>query len=188
MAVTQSPVVTLNLTMLIQGFYNSSTDIMVQDTARVYLRNSASPYAIVDSAKAYLNNSGTGTFIFSNAVNGVNYYLQVKHRNSLETWSKTAQTFTGNALSYNFITANTQAYGDNMINVDASPIRYAVYGGDVNQDGYTDLTDVTLIFNDASSFSSGYLATDLTGDNNVDLSDITIAFNNSSSFVSKTRP
>ena len=66
-SVTQRPFVTLNLTMLIQGFYNSSTNLMVQDTARVYLRNISSPYAIVDSAKAYLSNTGTGTFSFSNA-------------------------------------------------------------------------------------------------------------------------
>ncbi len=183
-----SAVKQLNLTMLIQGFYNSSTDLMVQDTARVYIRNSTTPYAIVDSAKAYLSNTGAGTFSFLNAVNGVNYYLQLKQRNSLETWSKTVQTFAGNSLTYNFTTANTQAYGNNMINVDASPVLYAVYSGDVNQDGIIDLNDVISVYNAASGFSSGYVVNDVNGDNIVDLNDILIAYNNSTAFVAVIRP
>jgi len=178
----------LNLTMLMQGFYNSSTDLMVQDTARVYLRNSSSPYAIVDSAIAYLSSSGAGTYSFSNAVNGVNYYLQLRHRNSLETWSKTAQTFTANTLTYNFTSANTQAFGNNMINADASPVRYAVYSGDVNQDGTVDLNDVVQTYNAANVFTSGYILTDLTGDNLADLNDVILAYNNSASFVAAVRP
>ena len=178
----------LNLTMLIQGFYNSSTDLMVQDTARVYLRNSTTPYAIVDSAKAYLSSSGAGTFSFSNAANGVSYYLQLKQRNSLETWSKTTQAFTANSLTYNFTTANTQAYGNNMINVDASPVRFADYSGDVNQDGTIDLNDVLSVYNAASGFSSGYVVNDVNGDNIVDLNDILIAYNNSTAFVAVMKP
>ncbi|MBK8552539.1 MAG: FG-GAP repeat protein [Ignavibacteria bacterium] len=187
-AVTQRPLVTLNLTMLIQGFYNSSTDLMVQDTARVYLRNSSSPYAIVDSAKAYLSNAGAGTFSFSKAVNGVSYYLQLKQRNSLETWSKTSHAFTGNALTYNFTTTNTQAYGNNMINVDVSPARFADYSGDVNQDGAIDLTDVLAVYNSANSFVNGYVTTDLTGNEIVDLTDVLMAYNNSVGFVRMIRP
>ena len=178
----------LNLTMLIQGFYNSSTNLMIKDTARVYLRNSSTPYAIVDSAKAYLSNTGTSVFLFSNAVNGTNYYLQLKQRNSMETWSKNAQTFTANSLTYNFTTANTQAYGNNMINVDASPVNYAVYSGDVNQDGTIDLGDVLSVYNAASFFSSGYVVNDVNGDNIVDLNDILIAYNNSAGFVAVIRP
>jgi len=178
----------LNLTMLMQGFYNSSTDLMVQDTARVYLRNSSSPYAILDSAKAFLSNTGAGTYSFANAVNGVNYYLQLKQRNSLETWSKTTQTFTANTLTYNFTSANTQAFGNNMINVDASPVRYAVYSGDVNNDGTVDLNDVVQTYNAANVFSTGYILTDLTGDNLADLNDVILAYNNSAAFVAAVRP
>ena len=187
-AVTQRPVVTLNLTMLIQGFYNSTANIMIQDTARVYLRTGTAPYAIVDSAKAQLSNAGVGVFSFANAVNGVNYYLQLKHRNSLETWSKTVQTFTGNSLTYNFTTANTQAFGNNMKQVDASPVRFAIYGGDVNQDGTVDATDLSAIDNDAQGFVSGYVVTDLNGDNFVDGTDFAIADNNAGNFVSIIRP
>jgi hypothetical protein len=62
---------TLNLTMLVEGFYDSGSDAMIQDTLVVYLRNSSSPYAIVDTAQTYLTSSGQGTFSFADAVNGV---------------------------------------------------------------------------------------------------------------------
>lgn len=178
----------LNLTTIIEGFYDASTDIMVSDTATVYLRSSVSPYAIVDSDKKLLNSSGAGTFSFANAVNGTSYYVVVTHRNSIETWSGTALVFSGGTLTYNFESSAAQAYGNNMKQVDAAPVKYGIYSGDVNQDGYIDLTDLTLVFNDASSFLTGYVVTDVNGDNIVDLTDLTITYNNSSAFVSVMKP
>ena len=178
----------LNLTLYIQGFYNATSNNMVNDTVRVYLKNNSSPYNTIDSSKGILNSSGTGNLLFPNAVNGVNYYIQIKHRNSLETWSKTAQTFVSNSLTYNFTTSNTKAYGNNMINVDASPVGYAVYNGDVNKDGTIDLNDVLQTYNAANVFTSGYVVTDNNGDNIVDLNDILIAYNNSAAFVAVIRP
>ena len=183
-----SDISTLNLTALIQGFYNSSSDLMIQDTVRVYLRNNASPYAKVDSAVSILSNTGGSAFIFSNAVNSANYYLVFKHRNSIETWSKTAQQFTSNSMTYNFSTANTQAYGDNMIQADNAPVVYAVYSGDVNQDGTIDLTDGSEIDNDAFNFNSGYLPTDVNGDEIIDVADAVYADNNGFNFVGKITP
>ncbi|MBK8553933.1 MAG: VCBS repeat-containing protein [Ignavibacteria bacterium] len=180
-----------SIKLAIEGFYNAGTDgLNTSDTVRIYLRNSSSPYNIVDSAKSVIDSvTMTGSFLFINAPTGT-YYLQAKGRNCIETWSKTGgeSYISSSVLNYDFTTANTQAFGNNMIQVDATPVRYGIYSGDVNQDGNIDLTDVTLVFNSASSFSSGYLSTDLTGDNNVDLTDLTMAFNNSSSFVSKKRP
>ncbi|MBX7041687.1 MAG: hypothetical protein K1X85_02190 [Ignavibacteria bacterium] len=178
----------LNLTMLIQGLYDEGTNSMIRDTVRIYLRNSTTPYAIVDSAKAYLSSTGAGTFSFQNASNGVNYYLHLKHRNSIETWSKTAQSFTGNSMTYDFTTASTQAFGDNMIQLDVSPLRFGIYSGDVNQDETVDGTDMSAIYNDAANFLSGYVVTDLTGDEFVDGSDFAIADNNAGTFVSVVRP
>ena len=178
----------LNLTMLIQGFYNAVANSLIRDTVRVYLRNSSSPYAIVDSAKAYLSSTGAGTFPFQNASNDVNYYLHLKHRNSLETWSKTTQTFTGNSMTYDFTTANTQAFGDNMPGIDASPVKFGIYSGDQNQNGIVDLTDVVNVSNEAAYFTSGYFPTDMNGENTTDLTDIVITSNNAGSFVAKIVP
>jgi len=180
----------LSLRMFIQGFYNSSNNQMVQDTLRVYLRNSSAPFAIVDSAKAVLNQTGYATLNFANATNGVNYYLHLKHRNSIETWSKTPQSFNSSVMTYDFSTSITQAYGDNMIQVDASPPppRFAIYSGDVNQDGVIDGSDIQRIDNDATFFLTGYLPTDLNGDGVIDGGDALFGENNAGKYVLKITP
>ena len=71
---------------------------------------------------------------------------------------------------------------------DASPVRFAIFGGDINQDGTVDATDVSTIDNDAQNFVSGYVVTDLTGDDFVDGTDFAIADNNAANFVSVIRP
>jgi len=178
----------LTSTVLIQGFYDANLNTMIQDTIRVFLRNSSSPYEIIDSSKTHLNSSGTGTFSFSNASNGINYYIHIKHRNSVETWSSSGQSFISSMLTYNFSSSNTQAYGSNMIEVDNSPIAFAIYSGDVNQDGTADATDLSMIDNDAYNFITGYVNTDLTGNNVTDASDAAIADNNAFNFVSLVIP
>ena len=179
---------TLTLTATIQGLYNASSNSIIRDTVRVYLRNASSPFAIADSAKAYLNSSSTGTYTFSKAVNFTQYFIQTKHRNSIETWSKTPQFFTNSESSYDFSLAITQAYGDNLILVNSSPIRYAVYNGDVNQNGNIDLSDVIQTYNSAIVFTAGYVVSDLNGDSVVDLNDILITYNNSTGFVAVLKP
>lgn len=180
--------VTLNQKICIEGFYNPDTDAMVSDTVSVYLRNAAPPYEVIDFATGVVNSSGQGSFEFLDATNGADYFIQFEHRNSLETWSNTPQQFTANMLNYDFTTANTQANGSNMIQVDASPVKYAVFSGDVNQDGTVDLNDVLSIYNAAVSFTSGYVINDVNGDNAVDLNDMLIAYNNSAEFVAVIKP
>ncbi|MEZ4690114.1 MAG: hypothetical protein R3A12_07990, partial [Ignavibacteria bacterium] len=143
---------------------------------------------IVDSATAFVDPSGLGIYTFSNAVNGVNYFIHLKHRNSIETWSKTTQMFTADNLNYNFTSAITQAYGDNQKLIDNSPVKYGTYSGDENQNGIADLTDVVNVSNAANSFTNGYVSTDMNGNNITDLSDLVITSNNASAFVSKIVP
>ncbi|MBK6876055.1 MAG: hypothetical protein IPG99_06250 [Ignavibacteria bacterium] len=75
-----------------------------------------------------------------------------------------------------------------MLQADASPVKYAIYSADVNQDGTVDATDVSTIDNDASNFVSGYVVTDLTGDHFVDGTDFAIADNNAANFVRTITP
>lgn len=179
----------MNLTAFIQGFYSSSSDIMVPDTITVYLRNAASPFAKVDSIKNILDTSGAGTYIFSNAINGTNYYIVLKHRNSIETWSKSpGQSFVNASLAYNLTDTISKAFGSNMIQVDASPVRFGIFSGDINQDGSVDASDIVNVFNDANNFVSGYVHTDVTGDDFVDATDLILTYNNSINFVSKITP
>ncbi len=176
---------TLQLTCLIEGMYNSGLNQMVSDTAKVYLRNSTSPYAVVDSSVSILGTNGSGTFSFPNAVNGVNYYIVVDHRNSIETWSNTGYSFVANSLAFDFSTAATQAFGSNQVLLG---LRYALFSGDANKDGAIDGSDISLIDNDASNFVGGYVVTDLNGDLFVDGSDFSIADNNAANFIGVIRP
>jgi hypothetical protein len=175
----------LDLTSKIEGFYDANSNSMVGDTMRVYLRSAVNPYPKIDSAKAYLNSAGQASFIFNNASNGTPYYIQLKHRNGLETWSKTTQAFSSNHLVYNFTTEAAKAFGNNM---KLQGSNWVVYGGDVNQDGFVNLTDVLAIHNNAITFTAGYVFTDVNGDNITDLTDLVLAYNNSNNFVQKVTP
>lgn len=158
----------------------------IQDTVSVLIRNAAAPYDINDSSRGYIDPTGTVTLNYSNILNGVNYYLVVKHRNSIETWSRSGgEVFTGSVLNYDLTTSASQAYGSNQKLVGS---KYSVFTGDVNQEGSTDLTDIITIYNDAGIFASGYINTDLNYDNLADLTDIIYAYNNSSIFVAVVRP
>lgn len=170
---------TLTLTALIQGFYNESNDLMVSDTATVFLRNISSPYIIVDSAKAILNSSGTAAFSFMNIFNNAPYYIQFKHRNSIETWSRSGgESFVSSVLTYDFTDTLSKAFGNNMTIADSSPLKYSIYNGDVNQDGSIDASDLSSVENDASISLTGYLNTDITGDDFVDAGDVSMVENN----------
>ncbi len=65
---------------------------------------------------------------------------------------------------------------------------YAIYGGDVNQDGSADSGDMTPVDNDAANFESGYLPTDVNGDGSIDSGDMTLIDNNASLFVGSILP
>ena len=175
--------VSLNITLGIEGLRNGA--IQVQDTIRIYLRNNSSPFNAVDSAKTHLNSSGSSSVSFPNAIGG-NYYIQIKHRNALESWSSAAVGFVnGTVTNYDFTTSQSQTFGNNSVLKSGI---YCIYSGDINHDGYINLDDVIGINNDAAFFVNGYTVTDINGDNIIDLNDILIASNNSGNFVSLIRP
>lgn len=184
-ALKYSQTKTLNLSSLIEGFYNNVSNKMIRDTMIVYLRNNSPPFALVDSSKSVLDSNGNGAFYFSNASNVVSYYIVLKHRNSIETWSKTGVAFSSNSLNYDFTTAADKAFGDNLI---LKGSKYCVFSGDVNQDGNVDAADLSAVDNDVFNFISGYVRTDVTGNNVTDANDLAITDNNVFNFVHKLIP
>ena len=159
----------------------------MKDTVKAILRNIISPFNKIDSSMAVIDSvSFTGFFIFKNAPSGT-YYIQLMHRNTIETWSKSGgESMTGGILkNYDFTTASSQAFGNNMV---LKGTKYCIFSGDVNKDGFVNLTDVINIYNDAGMFTTGYKVTDVNGDNISDLADVLIAYNNSTGFVSVVRP
>ncbi|MBP9191379.1 MAG: hypothetical protein KBF96_02400 [Ignavibacteria bacterium] len=179
----------LDLTAFIDGLYNTSANTMISDTLNVFLRNSSAPYSIVDSSKGILSTSGNGSFSFSNVPSG-QYYIVLTHRNSIETWSRQGgEVFTaGINISYNMSDQITKAFGNNLKQVDTSPIRFADYSGDINQDGNVDLTDIVNINNNATVFQAGYVLSDLNGDNITDLTDLLIGINNAAVYAVRVTP
>ena len=178
----------LNLTALIQGFYDPVSDLMIPDTMRVSIRNVFPPYAIVDTSKALLDANGNGQFNFTNTIDGNPYFLDLNHRNSIQTFSSGGILFSSGQATYDFTFSQFQAFGNNMIQVDVLPVRYAIYGGDVNKDGQVDVTDLVLIDNDAYNLVTGYVETDVTGDNFVDITDFALVDNNGLNFVGAIVP
>ncbi|MEZ4690419.1 MAG: hypothetical protein R3A12_09650 [Ignavibacteria bacterium] len=173
--------------VIMEGFYDVPNNrLNMTDTVRFYLRNSSSPYALVDSAIVTIDSLTFNSPVqFANAGTG-QYYLQVKHRNSLETWSKDRIKYiAGSMFNYDFTFSADQAYGNNEI---LKGTKYCIYSGDVNQNGFIDLADVLDIYNNSTSFINGYVVTDVNGDRITDLADILIAYNNAIAFVSAKFP
>lgn len=177
------------ITVFPEGFYNTSTGKLNNpDSIRIYLRNITAPYAVVDSSIAVVDKTTfQGKFVFKYVDNGT-YYIQTKHRNSLETWSKSGgEAFVkGQDNYYDFTTAASQAYGNNQKTPGGG--KYGLFSGDDNQDGVVDLSDLVLTFNDVVVFTSGYFNTDNNYDEISDLSDLIIAYNNGAAFASIIRP
>lgn len=171
-----------------EGFYNSATGrLRMKDTMRVYLRNPASPFAIADSAKGLMDSvSFNASLKFNSELSPGNYYLEMRHRNSLETWSSVPVNYSfGSKVFYDFTTSVNSAYGDNMKSVSS---KWGIYSGDVDQNGFIDLVDVLSVYNESNNFLTGYVVQDCNGDSIVDLVDVLIAYNNAQLFVAKIVP
>jgi len=168
---------------LIEGFYNGA--VMISDTVSVELRSTSPPYNLVDQTKIFLNSNGQGSGKFYVAENNTPYYLVLKHRNAVETWSALPQTFTANTLSYDFTSGSNKAYGNNLKLIGS---KWCIYGGDVNQDGFVETADVNLVFTDNVNGVTGYISTDLDGDMYTEIEDLNIVFINSSLNISRQTP
>jgi hypothetical protein len=179
--------VQLTLTAFLEGYTNTLGTAMnyAPSAVTVELHGANSPYALIESKTGSLSTAGIGTFNFTTAVNGTPYYIVVKTWNTIETWSKTAQSFTSGSLSYDFTSAQTQAYGNNLTQIGT---KWCIYSGDINQDGYINLSDYNLINNDSYNLVHGAVVTDLTGDLYTNLTDDNIVNNNSYIVILKHTP
>ncbi len=187
--VLSAPSNTASIGCMPQGFYRPLPfPQTIQDTVRVYLHRTDFANVIVDSATSYLTTNAIAASPFTKALTG-NYYIEVRHRNSIQTWSKNGGEVynRGSDLIFNFVSPANQAYNNNQYLIDPAPY-YGMFGGDIDQNGFVDLNDLTLVYNDASSFVTGYVVTDVTGNNITDLNDILLTYNNSSNFVTVQKP
>ena len=169
----------ITITAQIEGFSNGTT--MIPDNVTAELHASASPHALVTSVVGALNSSGTHTFNFPAGSAGTAYFIAIKHRNAVETWSAAATS----ASTYDFTSAQGQAFGSNMIHKGTV---WCFYSGDVNHDGIVDSGDLGLVDNDNANYVSGYTDTDVNGDGIVDSGDLGIVDNNNVNYVGAVIP
>ncbi|MEK8181173.1 dockerin type I domain-containing protein [Flavobacterium buctense] len=186
----------VNLKLFIEGYYaggNAMTPVKANqgvgvsttlvDDVTVELRDANSPHDLVATVSAQLQTNGDVSATLP-ALAG-SYYIAVKHRNALETWSATAQTVGASPLTYDFTTAANKAYGDNMKNIGGV---FCFYSGDINQDGFIEGGDFPILINASDDFLEGFQTTDLNGDGFVDGADFPFLINNSDNFVEILRP
>jgi hypothetical protein len=183
----------VNLTMFIQGYYTfggamasvrvnqeiEGADIADVEMLTVELHD-AENFSMVTATTAMLHTDGTLSASFDDAPSG-SYYIAIKGRNSIQTWSAEPQTVGSTPLAYNFSTAASQAYGDNMIDMGEGV--FAFYSGDIAQDELIEFSDYSAWETDAFNFAFGDFATDLTGDGLVEFSDYSIWEANAFNFI-----
>lgn len=106
---------TLNLSMMLEGYYSGGSTMSPvlnnagissnpnhADSIAVELHDVMSPETIVATANTIVNSSGLATVTFPPAFSGGTYYVVVRHRNSVATWSKNPVTL-GPVTNYDFI-------------------------------------------------------------------------------------
>ena len=192
---TTATTVTLNLKAYLEGFYSGSGTMkavanpsglpLLCDTITLQLMNSSSPYAMAYTMTGLLQTNGTCTFPVPLGAFNNSYYLNVKHRNSLDTWSALPVSFASDQVNYDFSTAATQAYGNNEHNLAGV---YCIHSGDINRDGAINLSDVSSLESAFPLYTTGYLVYDLTGDWYIESSDYSLLENEISLFLVTRHP
>jgi hypothetical protein len=188
----------LNLTTFLEGSYADSSSMTatankinaaipssIADSITVELHASTSPYDTMYSSKGVVNTNGTAAISFPNSTLDSSYYIVIKHRNSIETWSASPVTISNHTI-YNFTTAASQAYGANLSNLGKGV--FGMYSGDINQDGSVDFNDYPELDIASNLGVLGYDVNDLNGDASVDFNDFPILDINSNNGIIVMRP
>lgn len=189
-----------NLTAYLEGLYSSGTGNRkaqdevgdhfagpVADLITVSLASATLPYATVyTTANVLLYANGKCSFSIPGTLSG-SYYIVVNHRNSIETWSAAPVALTG-GVNYNFTTAASQAYGNNMKPLAGGV--FGFYGGNTSGsiDQKVDGTDMAVVDNGSTILLKGYVTADATGDGKVDGSDMALTDNNATSVITRIKP
>lgn len=195
---------TLKLKLFLEGFYAAphlmrsnlfdlgiSIDPAEADTIEVNLWSpeNLSNTEPEHSLQTVLHTDGTASMQFPASVIDGAWYIAVKHRNHLETWSRLPVLFSS-TTNFDFSIALEQAFDDGINPAMAAMpgAVFAFYGGDTNGDGGVDASDLSDTYNDSNLFLFGYYETDVTGDGGPDASDLALIYNNSQLFLFYARP
>lgn len=186
--IVNTSVSTLEMKVSIDGFYNAdSSRLNMKDTVRIYVRRFESPYNLVDSAVSVLDSVSLKALCFFNNTPNGKYFFVIKHRNSIETWSRAEgdSLKKGSVMTYDFTSSAAKAFESNQVLIGTV---YCIYNGEINQDEIIDSGDLAEVENDMSHNEEGYIKTDVTGDLYTDASDVSHVSNNVSRGIMIIRP
>jgi PKD repeat protein len=183
---------TLN-SVLLEGLYNGSGlmrqaqnasgsqwPVGVADHITVELHDATNYSNIIwSAADVPLSTTGSAVISVPPAYSGT-YFITIRHRNSIETTTSTAVSFSESSISRSFA-LRTSVFGSNL--GSSGDGFYLIYGADVNQDGIVDTGDMNEVDNGSTAILIGYNVSDANGDGIVDTSDMNIVDNNSTAIV-----
>jgi hypothetical protein len=176
---------TMTTVLYNQGIEQNVTSTNV-DSVFIELHYPYAPYALAYACTGLLQTNGYITCDFPNIVQGNSFYIVLKHRNAIETWSAAPLVLNQHTMLYDFSVASTNAYGNNVTEVESGI--WAIYSGDINQDDNIDLIDLSELETDINNFEFGYFTSDINGDGNVDLLDNPVLDSNINNFIYTLRP
>ena len=110
-----NPLVTLNLKLFLQGYYIPANNGMTAvidplsaptqgDTISVSLASTIAPHTVLYTDRKVVSTDGNVSITFPSAILNNSYYIVVKHKNSIETWSKVPILFNSLVKSLDFST------------------------------------------------------------------------------------
>jgi hypothetical protein len=104
----------LNMKCYIEGYYQGNgTQAAVLDpvalpsicdSITVELHQSFSPYDLAYTANGTIDINGNGSFVFPGGILGNSFYVVIRHRMALETWSKNPVLFNASSVNMDFTT------------------------------------------------------------------------------------
>jgi hypothetical protein len=194
----------LNVKAFLEGYYNGNSTMktllhnigLTDDTTAVdsievqmwspdYLNLTEPTF----TTKTILHNDGNVNLRLPINMIGKNYYICIKHKNSIETWSAEPITIS-TVNNYDFTISQDKAYSNNFDNpMKSMPDgNFAIYSGDINQDGTIDIFDMMNAENDVINFDFGNILSDCNGDGVTDIFDMMIIENNAGLFIYYASP
>lgn len=173
----------VNLKVFVQGYYDqngqmrsvrfnqdqtSPTNEVETIEVRLHDEN-----GIVETQTAVLQTDGNLSVAFASEGE---FFISVKGRNSLQTYTATKLLLNGSPVNYDFTTSASQAYGGNQVQVDNGV--FALISGDVTGNGSIGQLDQDQITSAVENSLFGVQVEDLNGDGVVDNSDLDCFWDN----------
>lgn len=152
------------------------------DTISIEIRNGSNGSLLRGPVKTILNTDGSAVAGFP--VTTGSHYIVIKGRNAVETWSAVPVAM-GETVSYDFSSSAAAAFGSNEVSAGGV---YAMWSGDLNQDGVVETSDYAMMENSVLAILFGYYPADLTGDGVVETEDYSLMENNILKIIFVARP